>query len=219
MSTPFQNRLVGTIIVAAAVIIFLPDILDGEKESYQADFEAIPQAPKFEGSKSHKSFPQEKLAAIPETKLSDEQAADDLLAANHNNAKPAASNVTSNAGSDAVKNNNTVVTPVTKPKTIIAEKPKQQLPAPVKKPVKKDEFAWVIHLGSFKHKKNVDELMSKLKGAGYTAFTQPIKTQKGTLTKVVVGPNLNKAELAQALPKLKKLTKVQGRIARFKVTK
>ena len=49
MSTPFQNRLVGTIIVAAAVVIFLPDVLDGKKNTNQTDFEAIPKAPNFTG--------------------------------------------------------------------------------------------------------------------------------------------------------------------------
>jgi DedD protein len=35
---------------------------------------------------------------------------------------------------------------------------------------------------------------------------------------VIVGPNLNKADLEKKLTDLKKLTKVQGKLARFKVT-
>ena len=61
LSTPFQNRLVGTVIVAAAVIIFLPDILDGKKESNQTDFDAIPSAPEFTGKIDQKSFPTDAL--------------------------------------------------------------------------------------------------------------------------------------------------------------
>ena len=48
MSTPFQNRLVGTIIVAAVAIIFFPDFLDGDKKTYQAEFETIPTSPKVD---------------------------------------------------------------------------------------------------------------------------------------------------------------------------
>ena len=77
MSTPFQNRLVGTIIVAAAAIIFLPDIFDGEKQSHQADFEDIPQAPKFSSSLDKKPFPEERLASLPEQKVAEEIALDD----------------------------------------------------------------------------------------------------------------------------------------------
>jgi len=61
LSTPFQNRLVGSIIVAAAIIIFLPGILDGKKKSNQAEFEPIPQTPAFIGNTTKKNFPDQKL--------------------------------------------------------------------------------------------------------------------------------------------------------------
>lgn len=203
--------MVGTIIVAAAVIIFLPDILDGEKESYQAEFEAIPQAPAFEGAKEHKAFPQEKLANIPAEEISAEEAADELLTENSVELE-----------TELAKNSNeqtVVVVPIAeKPIETVESKPKKVEPKPTVSE-EKEKLAWVIHLGSFKHQKNVDELMRKLKANGYTAFTQPIKTKKGMLTKVIVGPNLNKADLQKKLPDLKKLTKVQGRLARFSVTK
>jgi len=215
LSTPFQNRLVGTIIVAAAVVIFLPDILDGEKNSNQADFEAIPQAPAFEGSIEHKKFPTEKLDNIPKQHISDEVALDVHDEKGDEN--------TSNEPKAAEENSELAV------KTKSPDDVVEQL-APVKvddsavqrqesASEKKDKYAWVIHLGSFKHQKNVDELLRKLKSNGYTAFTQPIKTKMGTLTKVIVGPNLSKTDLEKKLPKLNTLTKVQGRIARFKVTK
>ncbi len=38
--------------------------------------------------------------------------------------------------------------------------------------------AWVIQLGSFRHKTNVAELVDKLKKNGYTVFTKPIQTKK-----------------------------------------
>lgn len=203
--------MVGTIIVAAAVIIFLPDILDGEKESYQAEFEAIPKAPAFEGAKEHKAFPKEKLDSIPQEQISDEEAADDILAQAN---EP-------NVVADAEQQESKVVVQPAKQETkieLIKPQTETEQANTSTSPIEKDKLAWVIHLGSFKHEKNVDELMRKLKANKYTAFTQPIKTKKGMLTKVIVGPNLNKADLEKKLPDLKKLTKVQGRLARFKVT-
>ncbi len=81
------------------------------------------------------------------------------------------------------------------------------------------QHAWAIQLGSFRHKKNVDELVNKLESAGHTAFTKPIKTKNGALTKVFVGPELIKSSLEKKIPALKALTNVQGKVARFKPTR
>ena len=42
MSSALQNRLVGTIIVVALVVIVLPEFLDGEKSTNQQNFLDIP---------------------------------------------------------------------------------------------------------------------------------------------------------------------------------
>jgi len=219
LSTPFQNRLVGTIIVAAAVIIFLPDVFDGKKKSNQADFDAIPEAPTFTGKITKKSFPEDKLVLKEKAVVFNEQAKDDQLLTN---SKKTTKKVTDNINSDKAK-----VTPATKAKKITAkssantknnsaiEKPNlgQQPPKAMNKE------AWAIQLGSFKHKSNVAELVTKLRSNGYTVFTKPINTKQGTLTKVFVGPELIKSSLIKKLPALKKLTNVQGKVARFYPTK
>ncbi|MCF1428896.1 MAG: SPOR domain-containing protein [Shewanella sp.] len=45
MSSQFHNRLVGTIVVVALGVIFLPDILDGKKNRVQEEFAEIPLRP------------------------------------------------------------------------------------------------------------------------------------------------------------------------------
>ena len=212
MSTPFQNRLVGSIIVAAAVIIFLPDVLDGEKESYQADFEAIPKAPEFQ-SKTGKAqnFPEDKLKEIPTEELSEEVALDE-------SDEQQVEIVSTKIQSDKVKVNTLSRDEQTSAEQIINEQASTSVTQTLPEKSVMGE-AWVIHLGSFKHKKNVDELMKKLKNNGYTAFTKPIKTKNGTLTKVIVGPELIKSELTKKIPALKDLTKVQGKIAKYRATK
>ncbi len=211
MSTPFQNRLVGTIIVSAAVIIFLPDILDGEKKSYQADFEAIPTAPAFVKKQTAKTFPQEKVNTLTKTKIVDEVALDDDVKVAVLTKDKTVSQTAELALSSQAK-------PKTKPKSTPVRKKvtKEISKAPEKATLKR---AWVIHLGSFRHKQNVKELLAKLKKNGYTAYTKPIKTKNGTLTKVFVGPELIKSSLDKKLPKLKKLTNVQGKVARYEANK
>lgn len=219
MSTPFQNRLVGTIIVSAAIIIFLPDILDGEKQSYQADFEAIPSAPSFDETQKDKSFPTDKLKGLPVAITSNEVALDDIEPPDDIN-----NSEVSNNSSD-VK-----IAVLTKSKSVVEKK---ETPVVKKVETKKVitqntatvpkkavvERAWVIHLGSFRHKQNVKELLAKLKKNGYVAFTKPIKTKNGTLTKVFIGPELIKSSLEKKLSKLKTLTGVQGKVARYYANK
>ena len=204
MSTPFQNRLVGTIIVAAVVIIFLPDVLDGEKKSHQDDFEAIPKAEVFSGELTNKPFPEEKLVRQKVTEISNEQAIDETPI--------------KKKASESTKKVNQVVKKVTKPAVTppvkITSKPKKTLP---EKAVAKE--AWVIHLGSFKDKTNVAQLLKKLKAKGYIAFTKPIKTKQGTLTKVIIGPELIKTAMVKKLPALKDLTGIQGKVAYFEPNK
>ena len=226
LSTPFQNRLVGTIIVAAAVIIFLPDILDGKKKSNQADFDAIPKAPSFTGKIARKPFPEEKLVIKEKPVIFNEQAKDDLLLAN-SEPLPKESKNKSKSKVDNIEKGKTKVTPATKAKKIAVKsgsnnKSASAIDKPTlgQQPVKAtNKEAWAIQLGSFKHKSNVAELVEKLKKNGYTVFTKPIQTKKGTLTKVFVGPELIKASLSKKLPALKKLTNVQGKVARFYPTK
>lgn len=208
MSTPFQNRLVGTVIVAAVAIIFLPDLLDGDKKTYQEEFERIPNAPKVDFKIDNNSFPNDKLDNLPSQILVDEIALDDEVSPSDD--------VTTQVNEAKLNDTNDDTTKVAAlvKENKISETPLESLPA------KADaNTAWVIQLGSFRHKKNVDELVNKLTKAGYTAFTKPIKTKSGTLTKVFVGPELIKATLEKKIPELNKLTNVQGKIARFSPAK
>ncbi|WP_286233085.1 SPOR domain-containing protein [Thalassotalea sediminis] len=199
MSTPFQNRLVGTVIVAAVAIIFLPDLLDGEKQTYQEEFEKIPLAPQVDFKPESQSIDAEKIAHLPKQQESEEVAIDDAK-------QVEALNKESNLPAEE---NNKVDAAPAKPITKAAVLPEKIT----------EEQAWVIQLGSFRHKKNVADLSRKLKAAGYTVFTKPIKTKSGTLTKVFIGPELVKSSLEKKLPALKELTKVQGKIAKFQPTK
>ena len=45
MASTFQHRLVGTIILVAIGIIFLPDLLDGQKITYRENTASIPLRP------------------------------------------------------------------------------------------------------------------------------------------------------------------------------
>ena len=206
MSTPFQNRLVGTIIVAAVAIIFLPDVLDGDKKTYQDNFETIPKAPQVDFPPANKAFPQEKLSNLPKEIISDDVALDGGGALDASEALIEKGITVSTLDKEPSFTADSTQAATKKTLDLVAKKiPSTAVP----------KQAWVIQLGSFRHQNNVDDLVSKLKKEGYTAFTKPIKTKNGKLTKVFVGPELIKSSLEEKLPALKKLTNVQGKVARF----
>lgn len=233
MSTPFQNRLVGTVIVAAAAIIFLPDIFDGEKQEYHAQFEQVPTGQKPVTQLTVKEFPEQDFAT-----LEAQQTLDSDIALDDNEQleiRPTVQAASTEVPAKLNKNQVAKTTPAEVKTSTSANKPATSEPLPekvkpvvvVKRAVNQPKVvnvtpasvskkqAYVIQLGSFKHRKNVEQLLSKLKTSGYTVFTKPINTAAGKLTKVFIGPEISEASLQAKLPKLKQLTGVQGRVAVF----
>lgn len=209
MNSSFINRLVGTSIVVIAAIVFIPNILDGEKVHYKEGFKAIPERSEFKTIDLQQEIDENVAGAdsLQQDEIEDIQA-DDI--AFEQQANIAQSDYTSEA--KLVE-------------ALIAPKAQPQAAAPVQsiKPRQNNEnltsMAYVIQLGSFSHAANVKALQAKLQAKGFKTFTKPVKTPNGTLTKVFVGPSLNKNELQKQLPALKELTKLNGKITQFEVTK
>ena len=195
MSSALQNRLVGTIILVALAVIFLPDVLDGRKESNKEMFVEASKRPEMKPVSNAADFPGEEVQsqASREVEIIDEQPVDE---ANEN----VVDQVTEQSADNVVDNS-------LEQATVVQTNDDRLL----------EQAGWVVQLGVFRHKKNVDELLDKLKAAGYRAFSRPVVTSSGELTKVFVGPDLQKEKLEKAVPHLNELTKLQGRITPFTV--
>ena len=68
-------------------------------------------------------------------------------------------------------------------------------------PAAHDGFA--VQLAAFADDKGANALAGRLKKAGYTAYTEPLKTSKGTLWRVRVGPYSSREAAVAARDKLK----------------
>ncbi|WP_217874637.1 SPOR domain-containing protein [Pseudoalteromonas shioyasakiensis] len=217
MNAGFINRLVGTTIVVVAAIVFIPNILDGEKVHYKEGFKAIPERPEFttidlQEVIDNKVASAEQPSQVP---VEDTQANDADLVANETQQIDAAPQMVEASTGEPVINR-------AEPKIAVQEpaKPVVKTPEPTRKPEENlTQMAYVIQLGSFSHAPNVKSLQEKLKANGFKTFTRPIKTPNGTLTKVFVGPSLSKKELESKLPELKQLTKLNGKVTQFEITK
>lgn len=203
MSSALKNRLVGTIIIVALAVIFLPDILDGKKQTNQEQFVSLPDQPATAAMIAAPDFPSEQVKQEVErkTEIVPDVAEDDFDIRESRSSESASVNSKNTQQSDrkvddpGVNRANSAT---------IDEKLLEQA-------------GWVVQLGVFRHQKNVRELLTKLQGAGYSAFSRPVKTSSGELIKVFVGPDLDKESLRKAIPHLREITKLQGRITPFTV--
>jgi DedD protein len=206
VTSALKNRLVGTIIVVALAVIFLPDFLDGKKQTNREPFVSVPANPPKKPIVEPESFPSERVAkaAVPAVEIEEETALDD---------EPVSSGAVDNGTSDEA-----TVAKVPAVKAFEEEdKLASQTVVDTKSDAADDDAGWVIQLGSFRHEKNVKALLAKLEKAGYRAFSRKIQTSSGPLNKVFVGPDLDKKKLESALPHLKELTKLKGKVTTFKV--
>lgn len=197
MASALQNRLVGTVILVAVAVIFLPDMLDGKKTSNQDVFVNVPPAPNQKPIVNPEPFPAERVASATQRPIEivNEPALDDEPEPQVATPDETVTAEVSSSGNDDLARQTVVEAP--------------------------DEAStgnsWVIQLGSFRHQKNVKQLLDKLEDAGYRAFSKPIVTSSGPLTKVFVGPNLDKSTLETAIPHLQELTGLKGKVTTFSV--
>ena len=208
MSSTLQNRLVGTIIVVALVVIVLPEFIDGEKRINKQEFVDIPAVGQVVEVNSVEPFDTEKLNEQLEmpVDITNDTAVDEVFeeasadSPNSEELVTQANNTQSSETAASDTNNNQAQQ--TEPLSTLDIK----------------DSGWVVQLGSFRHEKNVKELLKTLNDAGYRAYSRPVMTSVGELTKVFVGPELDKETLELALPHLREITKLKGKITAFEVS-
>ncbi|MNF43553.1 cell division protein DedD [compost metagenome] len=147
MASKFQNRLVGTVILVALVVIFLPDLMDGNKlEQKEEAFAKIPLRPELEPAKpalqvsAASTLPADHLASQQQASAATQWQVEEIgdtvtLAASQASAAAQAQPATQTAAKPEPK-------PVPKPE-VVAKKPVEQpkpkpvppKPVEVKKPV------------------------------------------------------------------------------------
>lgn len=208
MTSALQNRLVGTVILVALIVIFVPDILDGKKQSQKDPFVNLPARPEMKAIVEAKPALDDsvKQKAGRDIEIVQELPIDEPASEMQSTPANPASESETSGKSETSTDQNELQDPVT-PSSEVTQNKSDLI----------DTAGWVVQLGVFRHEKNVRELLDKLKNAGYRAFSRPIQTSSGELTKVFVGPNLQRQELQKAIPHLNELTNLQGRITPFTV--
>ncbi|VFS44474.1 sporulation domain-containing protein [Enterobacter cancerogenus] len=76
--------------------------------------------------------------------------------------------------------------------------------------------AYVVQLGALKNADKVNEVVSKLRGAGISClhFTFPTPVQ-GKITRILVGPDASKDKLKGSLGELKQISGLSGVVMNY----
>ncbi|MBM7455076.1 DedD protein [Oceanisphaera litoralis] len=212
MATQFQHRLVGTVILVALGVIFLPDLLDGKQQLAPDEAVTIPLRPELEPARPVVTAPpaaEQQPVAEPEARPEAwtlEQAKE---------APPVAPQAVSKPEPKPAPVAVPTPAPVVKPAPIIKPAPIVR-PAPVIKQIAPQQLApqqgdHVVQLGAFRNADNVKALVKKLRASGYRAQTTPAVPRQGELNRVWVGPD-SKARLEQQLSALERLTGLKGSV-------
>jgi len=230
VASKFQNRLVGTIVLVALGVIVLPGLLDGQKKHYQDEFAAIPLVPKAGDRDEPDMLPAatQALPAQPPEGAAEEIRAGDAAAPTLDPSRLAA-----NSGADIDQ----IPVQPDRPKPKTAEKPQpkpqrdkaseqlaaaSETPPAAAKPVAEQKpaptgKAWVVQLGALKNADKVNEIVGKLRGAGYRVYTSPSTPVQGKITRILVGPDASKDKLKSSLGELNQLSGLNGVVMNYSV--
>lgn len=191
MSQSFQNRLVGTVVLVALCVIFLPDLLGKREHKVEEIFPDMPNAPAF----SEIRIPEGAFEPMDETV---HQQIADMKEEKLYKALPKVQSVT------IQKNQNRGATQVSSSLNNLSDAENTHM---------KD--AWALQVGSFKSVKNVEKLIAKLRLNGFSVYTIPRNFKDQQLTKVYVGPHVSREAVITSQKEIEKLVNMTGVIVQY----
>lgn len=102
--------------------------------------------------------------------------------------------------------------PASKPATVAAKPAEAAKPAaePAKPAAAGVGFA--VQLGAFSNAAQATKKRDELRAAGFSAFTQTVSTDKGTMTRVVAGPTVSRADADALRGRIKSRTGMDGMV-------
>lgn len=241
MASKFQNRLVGTIVLVALGVIILPGLLDGQKKHYQDEFAAIPLVPK-PGDTDEPDMLPAATQALPSQPP--EGAAEEVRAGNAFAPGLETARLQGESGADIdevpiAREKPPQPRPVAeKPKAKPVEKPQSkpvpdqteerlamgsEQPSKAEKTPKTNEQAaptgkaYVVQLGALKNADKVNEIVGKLRSAGFRVYTSPSTPVQGKVTRILVGPDASKDKLKSSLGELSSISGLNGVVMNYTV--
>jgi DedD protein len=193
-----KQRIVGSVLLLALALIFLPIIFDGQG-SYESQLASrIPEAPVFTPMERPVAERPRVIAEQPAVSPPDDKAA--------------------SAADDTASQSPRGEQSAQQPETVAVV---ESAPDFVRQAPGLDDAGlpegWAVRLGTFAEQANADELLSRLRDAGYKAYTRAVDSQQGALTAVFVGPWLDRARSNEYLEELQDRFRLSGMLVRYEI--
>ncbi|MEX0901744.1 MAG: SPOR domain-containing protein [Pseudohongiellaceae bacterium] len=204
MNQGTKQRVVGSIVLVAIAMIFLPVFLDGEGSYTPTLSSRIPEPPVIPLMPDPV---QERSVFTPEPAAS--RTMQEI---------PVATDQTDNSIGDAIATGepgtgtNSPADNVTVPTNDVPEITDEPQLDAAGLPV-----GWSVRLGSFSSATNAANLLQRLTDSGYKAYTRELTGNQDTLTAVYVGPRIDRTAIEELKSRLLEEFQLNGMVVRFEV--
>lgn len=212
MNLATKQRIVGSIVLLALGLIFLPIVFDGEG-SYQAPVSSrIPERPVLP--------PPVELQATRPNIISDGNPVSEPASSPEDEVEetPAASAEQSEAAQTAAPDR--AEGPAEAEPTlveIVESEPVYSRALPVLDEATGLPEGWSVRLGSFADARNATNLTQRLQEAGYKAYSRETENEQGLITIVFVGPWLDRVLADDYLRQLEEEFELSGMVVRYEM--
>ena len=201
MNQGAKQRIVGTVVLLALALIFLPIIFDGEG-SYQAPVSSrIPETPI--------------ISILPEPAQSRP-----VIIGNVETIEPEVAATVSliEEVTELVEEPSVVIATaesvrdveITESAPVFSREVMQLSDAGLPQ-------GWVVRLGSFSDSENASNLVTRLQDAGYKAYSRVMRSSQEALTGVFVGPWLDRGQVNEYQQKLQEEFSLAGLVVRYEL--
>lgn len=110
------------------------------------------------------------------------------------------------------------VTPAPSPQNMFVPDEAGAVPLNIEEPGFKstgEPKTWTLQVAAYRFDAHADKMRNKLIDMGYSAYTKKVNSEAGTLTRVYVGPQLEKNKLLEAKKTLDKTFNVESILLKF----
>ncbi len=194
-----KQRVIGAIVLVSLGVIFIPMLLNSERaldDGMPVFGSNIPSKPEYLSKESGQKSAQQLAAVIIKS-----QADFDARVPVDEHTPPLKS-VPDKGPKNKAAASFAKIDSTAQQKRIITAKVKPTAKQPAK--------AWVIQVGSFNNRGNAFKLRNKLRSKKFTAFVEAVKTSKGRVYRVRVGPEIQRSQAKKIQKRLKKELKISG---------
>lgn len=212
MQQSTKQRIVGTVVLLALALIFLPIIFDG-RGSYQTPISSrIPEPPEVQVlAEPIPSRPVIIADALESEESGQEEGTETLIDdSDPTDLQESVAITATDSGADPEE--------LTNPggAEVVTSEPTFTRGAPQLSESGLPQ-GWSVRLGSFSDVDNANNLLQRLLDAGYRAYTRSISSERGDLTGVFVGPWVDRQRVSEYQQELQSAFQLAGIVVPYEI--